>query len=1062
MRNLKRALSLLLSSTLVLGMLVMGSSAAGYQDVDDSNKNQEAIEVLQAVGIMTGDQNGNFNPDGSITRNEMAVIMAHLLNLDYDYYRGTNPFTDVPEWAAPYVAACAAEGVVAGIGNGQFGGDQKVTAAQASLMIMKALGYFQNAEDFGTDWQVATIRQASYIDLFNNINANAESALTRAQVAQLVLNGLKAKMVDFTGDKGIQIGDVTVGYKAEYTAKTSAAAKYNTIDDGTTNIAENDQYYIQLGEELYNGSLKLNSKASDVFGRPARDWEYDGKDIGTYAKYELMAKEYTTEVTGEDLYDLLGKSTIADYGFALYIDGETEKDVLNHVSDAEAYFTAGNLVKTNSETVGATGNGVLTQVFVDNQAKEITVVIVNTYVAVATEDYDAKTEDVELKVWGIEDAGKKQYVKNVDSSEIVDFVASAEDFDVADVEEDDVFLVTVAEGVLQTMTAPKVIADTEITSFKQGSNLTTGGTKYSFADTACYDGAALKAYTNTSDPQINLKDTTYNVILDAYGYVIGVEEIDPAENYVFVTGYDGNYSNLATKTADVGAIFTDGTMKTIKVNVSKSDEKLFEDVLSSPIENAINNSAADYNAAIVNTWCTYTVNDEGVYTLTIAENQGVDTIDASNADTSKTLTIDKGHISLTGKSGRVYGNDDSVYLNVDTKKIDTASDATATIIEDVESVTVGVKNVNLEVAEIGKGSEAKDYVPVNEVYTLHNSNGWVIAAVVIGENQGTSSSYAFASSANVNQESYDKESKEYTWTREVVINGELTEISYVGDSIDEIDTTSMPQGKWFKVTYYADGTVKETEDLTSKFTATDDEYIDEIKNIESSFDKGNIDTGVLWDDSTVTKLTYKNGSLYTNTAQTEGFSVSPDVKVVLCLAGKDGNGAGTDAFDVVDDSYTGYNGLQKALRNLNSTGTVTAGYIQVSAILVDGVATSIIINDLTANTSIDTGSETPESATYKLSDVKFDSANDGKLTFTVQTKENSTETTAFKWTVTAQNTTSDKSYVVASGDDKLNAGSSSPSTATVSGLNVTAGSGIIVYTITVEIGGDTLTATLMG
>ena len=163
MRNLKRALSLLLSSTMVLGMLVMGSSAAGYQDVDASNVNQEAIEVLQTVGIMTGDQNGNFNPDGSITRNEMAVVMAHLLNLDYDYYRGTNPFTDVPEWAAPYVAACAAEGVVAGIGNGQYGGNNKVTAAEASLMIMKALGYFQNAEDFGSDWQVATIRQASYV-----------------------------------------------------------------------------------------------------------------------------------------------------------------------------------------------------------------------------------------------------------------------------------------------------------------------------------------------------------------------------------------------------------------------------------------------------------------------------------------------------------------------------------------------------------------------------------------------------------------------------------------------------------------------------------------------------------------------------------------------------------------------------------------------------------------------------------------------------------------------------------------------------------------------------------
>ena len=190
MRNLKRALSLLLSSTMVLGMLVMGGSAAGYKDVDDSNVNQEAIEVLQTVGIMTGDQNGNFNPDGSITRNEMAVVMAHLLNLDYDYYRGTNPFTDVPEWAAPYVAACAAEGVVAGIGNGQFGGNQKVTAAQASLMIMKALGYFQNAEDYVDNEQyteaVAALKQLRdrVTDKDSTMYKSIEELLAKAQSAQ--------------------------------------------------------------------------------------------------------------------------------------------------------------------------------------------------------------------------------------------------------------------------------------------------------------------------------------------------------------------------------------------------------------------------------------------------------------------------------------------------------------------------------------------------------------------------------------------------------------------------------------------------------------------------------------------------------------------------------------------------------------------------------------------------------------------------------------------------------------------------------------------------------------
>ena len=68
MRNLKRALSLGLTAAMIsAGLMVMGSSAASYADVT-SEDNQEAIEVLQAVGIMVGDEKGNFNPDQQVTR----------------------------------------------------------------------------------------------------------------------------------------------------------------------------------------------------------------------------------------------------------------------------------------------------------------------------------------------------------------------------------------------------------------------------------------------------------------------------------------------------------------------------------------------------------------------------------------------------------------------------------------------------------------------------------------------------------------------------------------------------------------------------------------------------------------------------------------------------------------------------------------------------------------------------------------------------------------------------------------------------------------------------------
>ncbi len=62
--------------------------------------------------------------------------------------------------------------------------------------MMKALGYFQLSKDFGSDWQVATVKQGSKIDLFDGIVAGASTAMTRNDVAQLTLNTLESTMVD--------------------------------------------------------------------------------------------------------------------------------------------------------------------------------------------------------------------------------------------------------------------------------------------------------------------------------------------------------------------------------------------------------------------------------------------------------------------------------------------------------------------------------------------------------------------------------------------------------------------------------------------------------------------------------------------------------------------------------------------------------------------------------------------------------------------------------------------------------------------------------------------------
>ena len=910
MRNLKRALSLLLSSTMVLGMLVMGSSAAGYQDVDASNVNQEAIEVLQTVGIMTGDQNGNFNPDGSITRNEMAVVMAHLLNLDYDYYRGTNPFTDVPEWAAPYVAACAAEGVVAGIGNGQYGGNNKVTAAEASLMIMKALGYFQNAEDFGTDWQVATIRQASYINLFANINSDADSALTRAQVAQLVLNGLKAKMVDFTGDKGIQIGDVTVGYRAEYSYKTSAAAKYNTIDDGTTNIAENDQYYIQLGEELYNGNLKLAGDEADAFGRPARVWSYNGEEIGTYVNYDLMVKEYTTSVTGKELYETVGKTAFDKYDFASYVDG-ADNDLYKEIS------------KDNKADVSETGNGALTQVFVDADSKDVVVTVINTYLADATMDYNEKKDEVSFQVYGLQGA-KKNPVS-----------VSGEDFDVADIAEGDFVLVnysfeTEAIEVISDVETLSKVTITRFTSNDEGSNsgtdvssMTVDGTKYSSSNTLTYDVDVLKNYTNS-----NLKDKTYNVYLDKYGYAIGVEEVDAADNYLFMTGINTDKDYLATANYDANVIFTDGTSAVVKV---KSNDD---------VRDAIKNAGSQ---ALINKWFKYTKSTSDVYTLTaITENMDLGTDSVAQDRTTKVEApeINDRHISLIGqiegKDSRIYGNENSVYMLADLDTV-TVDGTTYGVIAGADEVITGVDNTNIEVMDSAQVASdlTTDKVTVNSgnsvggTYVLYNDDGIVIAAVVVGENAGVSSNVAYAISSKAAEESY--ENGVWTWTRDVVINGEIVTLTEVSDEDESLLADVMKQGYWYTVKYDADGNVKKVELYNEASEGVN--YADDFEEaVQALRDE---DLVVLEINNTRVDYSKNGRALYdwSDKAKDAGIMTSSDVKFVIRQESKNAT---------TTQEYTGWNQLVSALETLNENPN---HYYNFSAVIEQGRITSVVIVD---------------------------------------------------------------------------------------------------------------------
>ena len=105
------------------------------------------------------------------------------------------------------------------------------------------------------------------------------------------------------------------------------------------------------------------------------------------------------------------------------------------------------------------------------------------------------------------------------------------------------------------------------------------------------------------------------------------------------------------------------------------------------------------------------------------------------------VTINTASLSVRDNvkgSDRVYGEDGSVYITVDTDFVDTTK--TQKAITDVDGVYTGVQNVNLEV---DTSVETIDTAKVEaQVYTVYDNDNYIIGAVVIGDVSG-SGDYAY-------------------------------------------------------------------------------------------------------------------------------------------------------------------------------------------------------------------------------------------------------------------------------------------------------------------------------
>ena len=560
MRNLKRALSLGLTATMISGLMVMGSSAASYADVTSEN-HQEAIEVLKSVGIMTGDEKGNFNPEAKVTRNEMAVVMSNLMAYNVKTYANTSPFTDVPEWAEPYVAACYTNGITSGYDKVTYGGSDNVTTAQAALMVMKALGYFQFQSDFGADWQLSTVAQGNKIDLFEDVDSPVKEAINRNELAQLVLNALESGTVEADDDTiKVNADGVTVeAGKVKYNYITSAKDYAEAIDDKT--VTNNDGTMstgciVELGEKLYNGDL-TKDRTGDDFGRPSNKWEYQAKEVGTYP--DSADHTFTAKVTSKALYNAIGKTAAENYDMNVYFNGEPvdkygKGDLYKNKADDDSDFVA----YADAAPKAMTANGVITEVFVDGTDEVVTVAIMEQY---AAEVLKVDEEDGTIT---LSDLSKEDKADAKDEFETTEFA------------EDDVVIYTYANDKIQSVyAAEKIEGDVTSVRVKTTANNEGKNTFEGDGDNFTVDGTTYK-YNKTmvGDEKLQTENVNNGVVayLDAQGYVAYIDESAVSYDYAYVLSMGSNNNQFGgSDTYYARLVLTDGTMIKVETDANNTD-----------------------------------------------------------------------------------------------------------------------------------------------------------------------------------------------------------------------------------------------------------------------------------------------------------------------------------------------------------------------------------------------------------------------------------------------------------------------------------------------------------
>ena len=181
----QRVLAVLTAACLSLTLLLPAWAAPASASAD------EAAQVVNALGIMVGDAQGNMNLSAQVTRAEF-ITMAVKASPGGEQVgqAATSPYPDVTRshWASGYVEAGVAAGLISGYSDGTFRPSSPIRLAEGVTIALRLLGY--GPEDFSGAYPTGQMAMYRSLHLDAGVSISSPSDPMKRQDAMYLFYNL--------------------------------------------------------------------------------------------------------------------------------------------------------------------------------------------------------------------------------------------------------------------------------------------------------------------------------------------------------------------------------------------------------------------------------------------------------------------------------------------------------------------------------------------------------------------------------------------------------------------------------------------------------------------------------------------------------------------------------------------------------------------------------------------------------------------------------------------------------------------------------------------------------